>query len=258
MTSEESGDLHVIDTFGDSHWEAFKEKRRKHNDNICDQTNKLVLRLDRLINPEEGQKVDLDKSIVEWTPNDLVKMCPYCAKSFTIARRRHHCRVCGAILCDSCSKFLSFKAACKLVQPSRLYVDQYDRIEDRIDSKKAEDMPNIRTCEDCHLLLDKRVQTIDDHYSQPTFLEIYARLRELMTEANALIESQKTLPNPQDSATLELKSMIQDLRQNIAMISSKVKKMAEKEPSVKQAHLLSAINQSIACWFSQSLIKKRL
>lgn len=251
-----SSPLNIVDTFGNTHWDAFEKARRKHNDNICAETNKLVLRLDQLLNPEDGAGLDLNKSVVEWTLDDLVKLCPYCAKSFTIARRKHHCRVCGAILCNSCSKFLDYKSACKLVKPAKLYTDLYDRIEDQLESRSAEDKPKIRTCEDCKRLLDKRVQIIEDHYSQPTFLELYDKLRKNISEADELMLSQSSISDGLKETSLELKDKIQSFRQEIVGISAKFKKLSEREQSGKQAHLLNAINQSVAYWLRESLESK--
>lgn len=250
-----SNPVKISECYGDTHWESFEKKRRNHNYNICQETNKLVLRLDKLINPEEGQKPDLDKSIVEWTSDNLVKLCPYCAKSFTLARRRHHCRICGSILCNGCSKFLEYKAACRLVKPAKLYTDPYDRIEDSLQSKEADEMPQIRTCEDCKRLLDRRIQTIEDYYCQPTLDEVYDKLRKCMSEADELMLSQSSLSGEQKELTLELKSKIQDLRHKVAAMSAKLSRLGERE-SGKQAYLLSAINQSVAYWIKESLEAK--
>lgn len=253
----QSSPLKITECYGDTHWELFDKVRRKHNDNICSETNKLVLRLDKLINSGDGQKPDLDKSIIEWTSDDLVQLCPYCAKSFTFARRRHHCRVCGAILCNSCSKFLEYKAACKLVKPAKLYTDPYDRIEDQLRNKNVEEMPKIRTCEDCKRLLDRRIQTIEDYYNQPTFLEFYENLRKSIAEADELMLSQSSMSsNSNKETTLELKSRIQELRHNVALMSSKISKMVEREESGRQAYLLKAIGQSVAYWLKESLESK--
>lgn len=244
--------LKSFDCFGEGHWTTFEEARKKHNESICSETNKLVLRLDKLINPEDGQKQDLNKSIVEWTSDDLVNLCPFCAKAFTFARRRHHCRVCGAILCNSCSKFLDYRSACKLVKPAKLYTDPYDRIEDRLQDRSADEMPNIRTCEDCKRLLDKRVQTIEDYYCQPTFLEFYEKLRKSMSEADELILSQSIMMSEHKEPTPELKRKIQDIKHNIANMSSKLGKMADRE-SGKQAYLLKSINHSVGYWLKESI-----
>lgn len=52
-------------------------------------------------------------SLVTWIPDDLVHLCPTCARSFGLLQRKHHCRLCGAIMCNKCSQFLSFIAASK-------------------------------------------------------------------------------------------------------------------------------------------------
>lgn len=38
-----------------------------------------------------------------WVPDELVASCTTCKQSFTILRRRHHCRNCGQIYCSTCS-----------------------------------------------------------------------------------------------------------------------------------------------------------
>lgn len=38
-----------------------------------------------------------------WVPDELVSSCTSCEQSFTLIRRRHHCRNCGQIYCRACS-----------------------------------------------------------------------------------------------------------------------------------------------------------
>ena len=38
-----------------------------------------------------------------WTPDDACNSCQLCTKAFTWARRRHHCRNCGDLVCGLCS-----------------------------------------------------------------------------------------------------------------------------------------------------------
>ena len=37
-----------------------------------------------------------------WFPNDKVESCWSCNKTFSLFSRRHHCKICGIIFCDSC------------------------------------------------------------------------------------------------------------------------------------------------------------
>ena len=52
-----------------------------------------------------------EQAIVPWIDDRDVKLCPTCAKNFHIARRKHHCRLCGAIMCHDCTQFLPFTLA---------------------------------------------------------------------------------------------------------------------------------------------------
>lgn len=36
-----------------------------------------------------------------------------CHKSFGVRRRRHHCRLCGDIICKQCSSFITLNEACE-------------------------------------------------------------------------------------------------------------------------------------------------
>lgn len=38
-----------------------------------------------------------------WVPDDAAKTCNKCSDTFTLISRRHHCRVCGLLVCGKCS-----------------------------------------------------------------------------------------------------------------------------------------------------------
>ena len=38
-----------------------------------------------------------------WTRDDASAVCPACGRMFTLLRRRHHCRRCGALACAGCA-----------------------------------------------------------------------------------------------------------------------------------------------------------
>ena len=50
--------------------------------------------------------VRVDPSALEssWVPNKDSATCQLCFKGFTLFDRRHHCRACGALVCQACSK----------------------------------------------------------------------------------------------------------------------------------------------------------
>ena len=79
----------------------------------------LLVRLERLLRgvPSDPLKRrSHEQSVVPWLPEDTVKLCPSCARSFNIARRKHHCRLCGCVMCADCSDHVAFDLARVAIQ----------------------------------------------------------------------------------------------------------------------------------------------
>ena len=87
------------------------------------ETNKLLIRLDKLLrnyppNTDPVGRREHEQSIVTWIDDTIVNLCPSCASKFKIlTRTKHHCRLCGAVMCSKCSEFIDFYFAHKLISP---------------------------------------------------------------------------------------------------------------------------------------------
>ncbi|ETN76777.1 hypothetical protein NECAME_11441 [Necator americanus] len=58
----------------------------------------LIIRLDRLINEcpvDPAKRKEFEREVVPWSADSESLHCTRCATKFSIARRRHHCRLCG-------------------------------------------------------------------------------------------------------------------------------------------------------------------
>lgn len=114
----------------------FMSTRELNINEVAVRTNMLIIRLDRLINggPKDKDPVkrkEFEREIVPWLDDAEAQVCPLCAARFGLTRRRHHCRLCGKVLCHSCSKFLSFDTARSLTSSSNPLGDAHIDIDDK-------------------------------------------------------------------------------------------------------------------------------
>ena len=118
---EESETENVIPII--NHNDYYKTERAKRADMLAMDTNKLIIRLEKLMSalPHDPVKRRThEQAIVSWLPEESVKLCPNCARSFNITRRKHHCRLCGSIMCADCSDYVPFELAKRLINPASI------------------------------------------------------------------------------------------------------------------------------------------
>ncbi|CCD71168.1 FYVE-type domain-containing protein [Caenorhabditis elegans] len=113
----------------------FLSTRELNINEVAVRTNMLIIRLDRLINggPKDKDPVkrkEFEREVVPWLDDAEAVCCPLCASRFGLTRRRHHCRLCGRVLCHSCSKFLSFDTAKTLTSSSNPLGDTHIIVEE--------------------------------------------------------------------------------------------------------------------------------
>ncbi|RCN53502.1 FYVE zinc finger [Ancylostoma caninum] len=104
-----------------SNTEYFRKVRDSSVNESAVRTNMLIIRLDRLINEcpvDPAKRKEFEREVVPWSADSESLHCTQCAAKFGLARRRHHCRLCGRVMCHQCSKFLSFLSARKLTNPA--------------------------------------------------------------------------------------------------------------------------------------------
>lgn len=106
-----------------SHIDSFRRIRNTRIEGTIFETNKLLIRLDRLLLncPPSSQVVarrEHELSIVGWVDESFVSLCPSCASRFNfLLLKKHHCRLCGGVMCSQCSQFIDFEFAYRLIGP---------------------------------------------------------------------------------------------------------------------------------------------
>jgi len=61
-----------------------------------------------------------EKEEIFWTPDEAVNNCMSCSSTFTLVNRKHHCRLCGQVICKNCSPH--FKIIDQTGKPVRVCV----------------------------------------------------------------------------------------------------------------------------------------
>lgn len=218
-----------------SHTQYFKKMREKKIDRYVIETNKLLIRLDRLIcdiSSDPEKRKEFEKSIVPWVADSDVPLCPGCARSFGLSRRRHHCRLCGGVMCHSCSFFMSYSFARKLTLPT--ISDDQKLLHTQTQSSRKTSTASlmtavniggeqqIRICKDCNVLLVRHDQMVEQKNRKPIIVQIYERLKECMDEVEKLVPVYMEMIESLNAG--ETDYQIQDAQD----IKVKISKFAEK------------------------------
>lgn len=155
------------------------------------ETNTLIIRLNKLLEnrpTDPAARKTHEQNTVVWLEGKHVKLCPECAKSFNIARRQHHCRLCGSIMCEACSLFFDIADAGVLIGTS-----EEKKTPRQVNDREAD---TLRICRHCLTLLLNRREMLEtriaDHPMKRGYEKILAIKKAIEPEIpvyNKIIDS---------------------------------------------------------------------
>lgn len=237
-----------------SHSAYFKNIRDARIDRYVVETNKMLIRLDKLISDEAptdpAKRKHYEKQVVPWAPDRDVNLCITCGKSFTITRRRHHCRLCGGIICNKCSQFLPFSYGKKLTDPGFQYEGEGFRRSSSNSSLNSimspEGDPQVRTCVECRSLLERRDMQMEHRNAKPIIVQLYDRMKMYKDELEQILPTYEkmwqSLHAGETSYNLGeatvLKTKIAKLAENIDSISKRIAVLGLDNPDPPPARSL--------------------
>ncbi|XP_038127330.1 rabenosyn-5 [Cyprinodon tularosa] len=193
-----------------SHLDLFKKHRADRIDHYVIEVNKLIIRLEKLTafdrtNSDAAKIRAIEKSVVSWVSDSDVPFCPDCGNKFNIRNRRHHCRLCGSIMCRRCMEFVPLPLAQKLINGTREAlcvpgspgqsqsppaggggsgmgsrrgsITSLSSVASILEEKDDE---RIRCCHHCMDTLLKRQQKLEEKDHVPDVVKLYERLRMCM------------------------------------------------------------------------------
>lgn len=211
--------------------EGLRKIRETRIERYVYETNKLLIRLDKLLRDyppttEPVRRREHEQSVVSWVDESIVSLCPTCASKFNIlTRKKHHCRLCGAVMCAKCSEFIDFEYARQLITPVGLdgssssmsshlkprssSISSVNSTQNHLSATASASSPNnlgrvllsvvsttndsaemsekIRVCLNCMDLLANRKEKLEIAYTKPPIVHLYAELKEKLNEIERLL-----------------------------------------------------------------------
>ncbi|NWW46436.1 RBNS5 protein, partial [Pedionomus torquatus] len=271
-----------------SHLSDFKKHRAARIDHYVVEVNKLIIRLEKLTsfdraNTDSAKIRAIEKSVVPWVSDQDVPFCPDCGTKFSIRNRRHHCRLCGSIMCKKCMELVSLPLASKLTSASkealgshsspnsspnsvhgsrRGSISSISSVSSVLDEK---DDDRIRCCRHCKETLLKREQQIDEKEYTPEIVRLYEKLRLCMEKvdqkAPEYIRMAESLNAGETTYSLDhandLRVEIQKVYEFIDALSKKILSLGlheDPQPHPKTLQLQRMIRYSATLFVQEKLL----
>ncbi|XP_063147720.1 rabenosyn-5 [Candoia aspera] len=271
-----------------SHLSDFKKHRAARIDHYVVEVNKLIIRLEKLTSFDrtitDSAKIRvIEKSVVPWVNDQDVPFCPDCGNKFSIRNRRHHCRLCGSIMCKKCMELVSLPFASKLTTASkevlashtspscspnsiqgsrRGSISSISSVSSVLDEK---DDDRIRCCRHCKDTLLKREQQIDEREYIPDIVKLYEKLRLCMEKvdpkAQEYIKMAESLNAGEATYSLEhannLRMEVQRMYELIDALSKKILTLGlneDPQPHPRTLQLQRMIRYSATLFVQEKLL----
>ncbi|XP_054749688.2 rabenosyn-5-like [Lytechinus pictus] len=167
-----------------SHFESLRRIRSDRIDRTVVEINKLVIRLEKLIRygppwSDQAKRKVYEKTIVPWAEDSDVRFCPSCGDKFSLAVRRHHCRLCGSIMCNKCSNFVGIPFCEQVLEAETKGKTSSKQADVESSPSKKSDVVTLRVCEHCTIIMEKRLKMVRERNSKPVIVQLYQKMVEV-------------------------------------------------------------------------------
>ncbi|KAH9063357.1 FYVE zinc finger-domain-containing protein [Lactarius vividus] len=218
-----------------------------------------------------GSKADLraaEQNITPWQSDADVSQCPSCTASFhPITNRKHHCRLCGKVICSLPVKRPQRPVTCSLLFVVDPKTGQIEEVVEGVDygvrrrtlssagrvavrdglNPEEKFLKGVRICRDCRpVLLHK--QYTQDRATSPTFSKLYDVFISLEREIeDALPHFQELLltlssdDRPTAEASAARKRLLDAFAQYDAL-AKRIRKLPTSGPGSSQDRVLAAVH----------------
>ncbi|XP_018617724.1 rabenosyn-5 [Scleropages formosus] len=276
-----------------SHLDNFKKYRAARIDHYVIEVNKIIIRLEKLTsfdrtNVDAAKIRAIEKSVVSWVNDADVPLCPDCGDKFNIRNRRHHCRLCGSIMCKKCMEFVPLPLAHKLTSSTREAlcapgspgqsqsppgagsaqgsrrgsISSLSSVSSVLEEK---DEDRIRCCRHCMDTLLRKQEKLEEKERVPDIVKLYEKLRLCMDKvdqkAPEYIQMAESLNSGEATYNLdhanELRIEVQKYYELIDALSKKILNLGMKDeppPHPKTLQLQKMIRYSATLFVQEKLL----
>lgn len=163
--------------------------------------------------------------IVTWIPDKLSNTCFRCEKQFTLLLRKHHCRLCGCLLCSDCSLFIGIPLT-TLITPTNETIRACKRCEYL-----------LSLCKDTWRVSESKQHPVIDLYD--SFKRYKESINSNLVQFNALLFDLQSRPeiHSQDQdfqASLKLRKTLLDSFSAVDTIAKTIKNLECRPHSMIQ------------------------
>lgn len=214
------------------HTSAFAEIRRKKVDRQNLEIQRLEKRLTKLTQllaspPEEavgnggsllspvtrlaGQKdirKQLEQSVVTWEEDAKIPRCPFCQQEFSWSFRRHHCRICGRVVCADVQTACSGEVGLNVNKPiPNGPVSNGPGKEKPLSPTNGHMSIDVRMCRDCKSIIFSKRDFAESVAHKPPDQRAYETMRQFERGIKTLMPSFQralvALQPPEDEFSLD-------------------------------------------------------
>lgn len=204
---------------------------------------------------QRNQRKVIEQSVVTWEDDAKIPKCPFCQQEFSWTFRRHHCRICGRVVCadpqTACSSEVGLNVANPIASASE---------------KPGGGTPisvDIRMCRDCKFTIFSKRDFLESIVHKPPDQRAYETLKQFERGIQLLLPTfqRALLPlqdenNPPSHAQIQEASKIRkrltDSFTKYDVAARRIRDMKTDSPTQKQ--LQKAIHQAASSFLHMHML----
>ncbi|KAI1442086.1 VAC1 protein [Annulohypoxylon stygium] len=263
--------------FTRDHTKDFAAIRRKRVDRQTLEISRLEKRLTKLTQllahpPEEAgtssgtsllsplaaqrnQRKAIEQTIVTWEDDGKVAKCPFCQQEFSWTFRRHHCRICGRVVCSDLQTGCSSDVGLNVANSSAPTSEKL--------SGNSSISVDVRMCRDCKFTIFSKRDFMESIIHKPPDQRAYETLKQFERGIQLLIPTfQRALLPLQDENSPPSHAQIQEaskIRKRLTdsftkydVAARRIRDMKTDSPAQRQ--LQKAIHQAASSFLHMHML----